>query len=172
MRAFTRSLAARVHYRIATGDVEGAIDDVVTCKRLGRHLQRQPAVLTHLVGTAIEGIADAIGIAASQEFQPTEEQLRRFQAGEGKSLDAFGMNLLLVTEREQSICWMDPTSELGEAIAIEGINRQRERGGGIGSPHPGGVSAGFRDANARFISETIETSLLQDLLDGTAEEHP
>jgi hypothetical protein len=95
-----------------------------------------------------------------------------FHAGEGKSLDALGMNLLLVTEREQSAGWMDPTSELAETVAIEAINRQEGKAVGIGSPHPGGVNAGFRDASARFISETIEPSLLQRLLDGTAEECP
>ena len=407
MREFARSIAARANYRIGTGDVEGAIDDVVTCARLGRHLQRQPTVLAHVVGLAIEGSFYTIGIAASPEFQPTEEQLRRlayefnalplrpnwddtavvaryealdslqtiafgeeslaalfslwkdidwmdidqyrpifppfaefisvdwnvvmrrvnqqyddmdrtrtakqlsllspgdlflgsrsqrvadalaelcqpsfqamhesnrrsqcegnlhritlatliyerehgvlppaltvdaagkplhswrvlllpylgedelygklrldepwdsehnrrfhesapavyrcpstqlapgrttysvvvgkntpFQAGEGKSLDAFGMNLLLVTEREQPIGWMDPTSELAEEIAIEGINRQRGGSSGIGSPHPNGPNAGLRDASTWFILKKIESSSLQDLLDGTAEDRP
>jgi hypothetical protein len=399
MRSFARSLSARANHRIATGDVEGAIDDVVTCERLGRHMQRQGPLLARLVGIAIEGIADAIGIAALREFQPTEGQFRRlvseldslpprpnlkdtllvarydtlaclqtiaageeslaalfsvwegideyrppfagfvsvdwnvvmrrvnerfdnldqahglvrpkllspgnlflnsrsqrvadavavlctsslqaireanrrsqcvdnfqritlamliyerehgvlppawtvdaegkalhswrvlllpylgeeelhgrlrldepwdskhnrqfqeaapavyqcpsaqlapgqttysvvigentaFRAKEGRSLEAFGMNLLLVTERQQPICWMDPTLEVTEAVANGWIYRQGEKGSGLGSLHPGGMNAGYRDASTRFLTETIEASLLQGLLDGTAEKRP
>jgi len=95
-----------------------------------------------------------------------------FQAREGKSLDDFGMILILVTEREQSVGWMDPTSELVEAIAFEGINREEEGVVGIGSPHPGGVNVGLRDGSVQFIAETWLLSVLQGLLDGTAEERP
>ncbi len=103
-----------------------------------------------------------------------------FQAGEGKSLDDFGMNLILVVEREQSldsdglrqsVCWMDPTSELAESIAFGGINRREEGVDGIGSHHPGGVF-GLRNGGVRFIPGTIELPTLQGLLDGTAEKCP
>ena len=66
-----------------------------------------------------------------------------FQAGEGKSLDDFGMNLILVVEREQPVCWMDPTSELAESIAFEGNQspggrrrRDREPSSGWGERRP------------------------------------
>jgi hypothetical protein len=400
MRAFARSLSARANYRKATGDVAGAIDDVVTCKRLGRHLQHGPTTMAHLVGIAIEGVADAIGIAASAEFQPSEEELRQlvyelrslrprpipddlllilrydtldwlqavaarkeslaalfslwpdmdkfiwpalaecvpvdwnvvmrrvneryddvdgarvlvpprvlapgnlflgsrsrrvadavaetyvsmfqasreadrrsrctgnlqrimlamliyerehgtlppaytvdaegkplhswrvvllpylgeeelygklrldepwnsehnrrfhdetvtiyqcpstelasgrtsytvvvgestaFQAGEGKSLDGFGMTLMLVSERKEAVCWMDPASELSEAVAIEASKRQGEGAPGLGSPHPGGFNAAFRNGNTRFISETLPSSGLRDVLDGSADACP
>ena len=408
MRSFTRMLQARAHYRIGTGDIDGAIDDLGTCERLGRHMQRQGTVITRLVGIAIESIAASVGVAAIRESQPTEEQLQRlvdehhtlpplpnmdrmrlvdryytldslqamavseaslaglfsvwasidefkpgfasyisidwnivmrrvnaqyddpdkaqgllpprllslgnlfigarsrrvadcvaglctpafeatreanrrlncvdnlrritlamliyarahgtlppaqtvdadgnpfhswrvlllpylgeqelydklrldepwdsehnrrfhdqalpiyqcpsaeltpgqttysvvvgrntaFQAAQGKSLDDLGMNLLLVVEREQaigrsgqpqSVCWMDPTSELVEALAFKGINRKKEGVIGIGSPHPGGVNVGFRDGSVEFIRETIALPLLQGLLDGTAVERP
>ena len=77
MRIFARSLMARANYRIATGDFDGAIDDVITIKRLGRHLQRQGGVLEFVVGIAIESMADAIGVAGNGELQPTKGQLRR-----------------------------------------------------------------------------------------------
>ncbi|QDS91454.1 hypothetical protein FF011L_01840 [Roseimaritima multifibrata] len=89
-----------------------------------------------------------------------------FQQGVGKSLDDFGMHLILVVEREQSVCWMDPTSELPQSVALEGINQNND---GIGSPHPGGTNVGFRDGAVRFISQTIEDSKLQGLLIGTME---
>lgn len=92
-----------------------------------------------------------------------------FRAAEVKSLDDFGMTLMLVTEREQPVCWMDPTWELTEAVAFEGINRE-EGVDGIGSPHPGGTNAGFRDGRVQFISDTMDMLLLKGLLDGTTEE--
>lgn len=95
-----------------------------------------------------------------------------FEGAEGKPLDGFGVNLMLVTEREQPICWMDPGSELGETVASEGINCREPGVHGIGSRHPGGGQAGFRSGGVRFISETIDRAVLQGLLDGTAEELP
>jgi hypothetical protein len=391
-------LQTRAQYRIATGDVDGAIDDVITCKRLGRHVESQGTVIARLVGIAVEGVAASLGVAAVRDSQPTEEQLQRlveelnalpprpsmdqmwlaeryytldslqamalgqeslaglfaiwddidefepafadrisldwniimrrmneqyddlekvwamepppllslrnlfigarsrrvadsvvglctpafqamreanrrsicvanlrritlamllyqrrhgtlpppytvdaqgkplhswrvlllpylgqqelygklrldepwnsehnrpfhdeplavyqcpsteltpgqttysvvvgqntaFQTSKGKSLDDFGVNLILVVEREQSIGWMDPTSELVEAIASKGINRQQEDAVGMGGPHSGGMNVGLRDGSARFISETIDLLLLRGLLDGTTEDY-
>jgi hypothetical protein len=77
VRSFARSLTARANYRIATGDIDGAIDDIMACKRLGRHIGRGATLVDMLVGIALEGIAHAIGIAGSLEHPPTREQLRR-----------------------------------------------------------------------------------------------
>ncbi len=76
-RSLARGLSARANYRIGTGDIDGAIDDIIACKRLGRHIGHGASVVQTLVGIAIEGVADAIGIAGSLEYQPTDEQLRR-----------------------------------------------------------------------------------------------
>jgi hypothetical protein len=40
MRLFARGLQARANYRIGVGDIDGAIDDIVACQRLGRHYGR------------------------------------------------------------------------------------------------------------------------------------
>jgi hypothetical protein len=76
-RSLARGLSARANYRIGTGDLDGAIEDFIACKRLGRHIGHGATVIHMLVGIATEGIADAIGIAGSFEHQPTVEQLRR-----------------------------------------------------------------------------------------------
>ncbi len=396
-RSFARMLWARAHYRIGTGDIDGAIDDVITCKRLGRHMQRQGTIISRLVGIAIEAIASAIGIAANPESPPTKEQLQRladqlaaippspgmdqmllveryflldtlqaaaleheslalilaawgegdllnpgiaayvsvdwnivmrrvnavldtrpplqprqppslwspgnlflgsrsrnvadlvadstlpsflataeairrstcgdnvqeitlamllyhhehgtlppaytvdgngkplhswrvlllpylgqeelfgkirldepwdsqhnrqfhgaapsiyrcpsagltpdqttysvvvgqktaFQPAKGKSLDNFGTHLILVAERQQPVCWMDPASELSEAVAAKGINSQQQPAAGLGSNHPGGMQTGFRDGGTQFLSETIDLTLLKGLLDGTSKD--
>ena len=67
---------------------------------------------------------------------------------------------------------MDPTSELTESMALQGINRREDDVEGIGSPHPGGLNVGFRDGSVRFISQTTALPSLQGLLDGTAEQRP
>ena len=41
-----------------------------------------------------------------------------FRPAEGRSLDEFGMNLVLVVERCTPVCWMDPASELTEHHAL------------------------------------------------------
>lgn len=76
-RLFARALQKRAQHRVATGDIDGAIQDVLACKRLGRHLQRDGVTVT-LLGMAMEGIATGIGVAATPEYQPTAEQLKRF----------------------------------------------------------------------------------------------
>jgi hypothetical protein len=77
VRSFARALSARAYYRIGTGDIDGAIDDIVACKRLGRHVGYNGITVEMLVGIALEGIADSIGIAGSLAHPPTKEQLER-----------------------------------------------------------------------------------------------
>lgn len=76
-RGFARGLSARANYRIGTGDIDGAIDDIIACKRLGRHVGHGATLVDLLVGIAIEGIADAVGVAGALEHPPSSEQLRR-----------------------------------------------------------------------------------------------
>jgi len=54
------------------------IDDAITLKRLGRHVQQQGTMVELLVGIAVEGMAGEIGIAGNRESRPTEKQLHRF----------------------------------------------------------------------------------------------
>ncbi|MFO7906946.1 MAG: DUF1559 domain-containing protein [Pirellulaceae bacterium] len=77
MRSFARALSVRAHYHIGTGQIDKAIDDILTCKRLGRAVGRGPILVGWLVGIAIEGIADAIGVGDSLKHPPTKEQLQR-----------------------------------------------------------------------------------------------
>jgi hypothetical protein len=77
IRSLARALSARANYRIGMGDIDGAIDDVVACKRLGRHVGYNGILIEMLVGIAIEGIADSTGVAGSLEHPPTKGQLER-----------------------------------------------------------------------------------------------
>lgn len=390
-RRFARGLSARANYRVATGDIDGAIDDLVACKRFGRHFSPGGCLVQMLVGTAMEGIADSIGIAGSLEHPPTKEQLERlsrelkdlppkakfeevmpferftmldevqamahgdeqeflvhipfgigtdwnvvatqlnrhfdtmlatgedparpsldpmaiisvrarsrmfadtigalmlpasgaaheamrrsvcvdrlhhitlamllyerdhgtlppahttgaggvplhswrvallpyvgqqelyekirldepwdsahnrqfhkqavdfyqcpsaslspgqttysvvvgpdapFEAGKGKPLSQFGpksARMILVVERRQAACWMDPNFELPQAAAEQGINRPDGGGMSIGSQHPGGANFGLRDGSVNFLSETIDAEQFKALLHGTGDKVP
>ena len=89
LRSFARAFNVRANYRIGTGDIDGAIDDIVACKRLGRHVGHEGILIELLVGIAIEGIADSIGVAGSLEHPPTKGPLERL-VGELNDLPPVG----------------------------------------------------------------------------------
>ena len=77
LREFVRGLCARANLRIGTGDLDGAIDDILAIRRLGVHLQRSDRSLPMLVGIACEGLGLSVGLAGSLDHPPTNEQIRR-----------------------------------------------------------------------------------------------
>lgn len=77
MRPIVRWLEARTRFRLGTGDVDGAIDDIIACARLGRHLQDSGFTFDHVCGIAFEATAVGLGAGSSLEHQPTEAQWLR-----------------------------------------------------------------------------------------------
>ena len=87
-----------------------------------------------------------------------------FEAGQGKSLDKFGVRLVLVVERKQPVFWMDPTSELSTPLpARESGNRKAARAM-LGVP-----TASLMSASQRQCSTVVAEhgSHVAGLLDGT-----
>lgn len=76
-RSYARALSARANYRIATGDIDGAIDDLIACKQLGRYVSRGGESMQLSVGIGIERFADSLGIASSRKHPPSKAQLER-----------------------------------------------------------------------------------------------
>ena len=76
-RSFARTVKARANYRIGIGDIDGAIEDILTIYHLGRHVARR-GLTDYLVGIAIEGTALGIPIAGNPDHPPTKEQLAYF----------------------------------------------------------------------------------------------
>jgi len=98
-----------------------------------------------------------------------------FEADKGKPLSQFGpksARMILVVERRQAACWMDPNFELPQADTEPGINRRDAGGMSIGSQHPGGANFGLRDGSVYFLSETIDAEQFKDLLHGTGDKVP
>ena len=79
-RSFAQALKARANYRIATGHLDDALDDIVASQRLGRHVGHGTFYIDLLVGIKLEEIGKSIGIAGSLKHAPTKEQLARLIA--------------------------------------------------------------------------------------------
>jgi hypothetical protein len=98
-----------------------------------------------------------------------------FDGSDGKKLATFGPKsaaMILVVERTQPVCWMDPTQDVPQGVADVGIDKKQRRGGEIASPHPGGANFGLRNGGCHFLSEVIDIEVFKGLLRGTVEEVP
>ncbi len=119
-RLFSRALQKRAQHRVATGDFDGAVQDVLTCKRIGRLLQRDGVIVAHLIGLALEGMANGVGIAANRECQPNAEQLKQFVDQLIRFPPFIGLEKKLLAERYyvldliQAVAWGD--GQVAEAI--------------------------------------------------------
>jgi hypothetical protein len=80
-RKITRIFKARAMFRIAQGDIDGAIDDKLTIHRLGRLLPHGGGLMRYLVGLAIEGVAASISVGANMEHPLSEPQICRLLDG-------------------------------------------------------------------------------------------
>jgi len=76
-RSLGRAFLYRFHYYLGIGDIDRAIDDLVTCSLLGRVLMQQNDPSWALVGITIEGFAQEMDIAANPEHPPTRAQYER-----------------------------------------------------------------------------------------------
>jgi hypothetical protein len=106
-------------------------------------------------------------------YNVIEGETTAYNGGKGKRLDSFGpnlVNLILVSERSDPVCWMDPTQEVSLATAERGINVAGANG--LGSDHERGLHAALLSGAVRFLSMDIATDELRALLEGTIEHAP
>jgi hypothetical protein len=76
-KGLAKAAQARAKYRLGIGDIDGAIDDIITMHLLARHIGKQGTLIFYGVATAIEGAAHSMDIACNPEFPPTKEQIQR-----------------------------------------------------------------------------------------------
>ena len=68
-------------------------------------------------------------------------------------------NTIAIVEMKEPFCWMDPTADITLDELAKGINKGR-----VGSFHPGGgINIGMCDGRVRFMSQTVDTSVLRAL---------
>ena len=80
-RDIARMFQVRATFRIAQGNIDGAIDDKLTLHRLGRLISPSGTMISYLVGISIEGMAWGIPVGANPDHPLAEEQLRHILAG-------------------------------------------------------------------------------------------
>jgi hypothetical protein len=91
--------------------------------------------------------------------------------GQGRSLESAGRYMLLVVERKEGICWMQPDSNIPQSDAELGIS-SRSSIRPIGGDHTGGANFALRNGSVVFISETMADDVFVDLVRGSAKEKP
>ena len=81
IRDIARMFQARATFRIAQGDIDGAIDDKLTLHRFGRLISPNGTMIAYLVGVAFESTAATIPVGANPDHPLTEEQIHRILTG-------------------------------------------------------------------------------------------
>jgi len=80
-RAVARMFCVRATYRLGKGDIDGAIDDILTTFRLGRQITQKSGRRHYLVGLAIENLARAVPVGQSSKSPITAKQIQRILDG-------------------------------------------------------------------------------------------
>lgn len=76
-RQLARLYQPRACYRIGTGNIDGAVDDIISLFALGRKTRQSSLMWPVRVGIAIELVGTQVPVAANPQHPPTREQLRR-----------------------------------------------------------------------------------------------
>ncbi len=95
---------------------------------------------------------------AGESFVPGSEP-RGVSVDSISAKDGTSYTICLV-EVKEPFCWMDPKADVTLKDLEAGINTP---GGRVGSHHPGGCVVAFFDRSVRFLSETIDGSILRAL---------
>jgi hypothetical protein len=102
----------------------------------------------------------------------TGDELLFRNDGRGQTLAGHGSNMLMLIERTNGRCWMQPDAEISQSDAELGISSRRSTSTPISNNHRGGSNFGLFDGGVTFISETIAPEVFRELINGTAKERP
>ena len=80
-REIARLFQTRATYRIAQGNIDGAIEDKLTLHRLGRQISQTGCLVQQLVGCSVENMANTILVGGNSEHPLTKQQIRRILEG-------------------------------------------------------------------------------------------
>jgi hypothetical protein len=128
-REAARDLTARAMFRIASGKVEDAWQDLLACHRLGRLVSQGPTLVELVVGIAIEGIAIDGDAVLTHVGKLTAEQAQRF-AAEFRRLPPMGKVVDRINWGERCT-YLDCVTAVArkgpaEIARLDGGNRRKE----------------------------------------------
>lgn len=75
---FVDGLAMRFRIRLASGDIDGAVDDAIACQRLGRFTGNSGTMAEAYVANVFDKLGSSLDITSHEEHQPTAKQIRRY----------------------------------------------------------------------------------------------
>jgi len=78
-RQFAYTLGARLNWRAYSGDIEGAVNDIIAFHKFTSHLEGQGLLIEQLVAVAIEGLAHYKTTYILARVDVPAEQLKRLQ---------------------------------------------------------------------------------------------
>jgi hypothetical protein len=78
-RQIAQILATRVNWRAYSGDIDGAVDDIVSLFRFASHLEQSGLLVEQLVATTIEALSLQITIMVLSRVDMPAAQLKRLQ---------------------------------------------------------------------------------------------
>ncbi len=133
LRSMAKSLSARANYRVGTGDLDGAIDDILACKSMARHVIGHPMSMSFSHAMAIDRIGDLIGLASSLAHSPSSAQLRRLLRGVGsielacevhttRLFDRFECLDIIQSLAHGDISWRDVGTQAPRALTSLGVD--------------------------------------------------
>ena len=95
-RSIARGYVVRANYYLGHGEVRRAVDDVISCKRIQPYFYRHvglrngsASLVERLIGVAIEGLADSVGVVNTFDDKTSVQDLKYF-ASELKNIPQLG----------------------------------------------------------------------------------
>ncbi|MCL2744706.1 MAG: hypothetical protein FWE67_12725 [Planctomycetaceae bacterium] len=111
LRNVARMFQARANYRIAQGNIDGAIEDKLILKRLGRLVPQGGPLFHYRVGHDIEKVGTGILVGTNPKHPLTEKQIRRLLDGLDTLPPRMPLNDVFEWERYQGLSAVQDVSK-------------------------------------------------------------
>ncbi len=98
-RSYARGFAVRINHRLGIGDIDRAIEDIITCRQMADRIGKQKTLISMVFGFGCETEGIEQGIAGNPQFQPTGEQIRRLLRLQNETPRRVLLEEILETER-------------------------------------------------------------------------
>ena len=136
-RELARRACFRARYRAATGDGNGAVEDILAVFALSRHCNTDPSPISYLVRLATQRIATKAAADTLKRLNP--EQLRKLAEGLDSLPQCYGLRDAFLDESESRFGWWADRLKRGGIKAAEEFRRldgQEDEAGKANSKDP------------------------------------
>ena len=110
-RSIARGFLTRANYFLGSGETRKAIDDMVSCRRMARHLRNQGGLVQRLIGVAVEGMATAMGIDYPSLPNLPNEDLAYFESEWNSVPELASLDHAILFEK---LTWLDALQNMSQ----------------------------------------------------------